>query len=59
MMNQNIDIQKSMTHAESSIKMEGLKVSKLGKELCIKVINKEITFEEYLKRITAKAKAES
>ena len=58
-MNQNIDIQKSIIHAESSIKMEGLKVSKLSKELCVKVINKEITFEEYLKRITAKVKAES
>ena len=58
-MNQNIDIQKSITHAEASIKMEGLKVSKLSKELCTKVINKEITFEEYLSRITAKAKKES
>ena len=55
-MNQNIDIQKSITHAEASIKMEGLKVSELSKELCIKVLNKEITFEEYLISITAKAK---
>ena len=58
-MNQNIDIQKSITHAEASIKMEGLKGSELSKELCIKVLNKEITFEEYLKSITAKAKKES
>lgn len=37
-----------MDNAEASINMEGLYVS----ELCEKLLKKEITFEEYMKRIT-------
>ena len=32
--------------------MEGLHVSDFCKELCEKLLKKEITFEEYMKRIT-------
>ena len=44
---------KAMKNAEASINMEGLYVSDSCKELCEKLLNKEITFEEYMDRITA------
>lgn len=48
----NMALQKAMKNAEASINMEGLFVSDLSKELCEKLLNKEITFEEYLKFVT-------
>ena len=53
----NIAIQKAMDNAEASINMEGLCVSDLSKELCEKLMKKEITFEEYLRLVTAGALA--
>jgi hypothetical protein len=53
----NNALKKAMDNAEASINMEGLSVSELGKELCKKLIEKEITFEEYMKHITAGALA--
>ena len=48
----NAALQKAMDNAEASINMEGLHVTEYCKELCEKLVKKEITFEEYMKRIT-------
>ena len=47
----NASLQRAMKNAEASINMEGLNVSDRCKELCEKLMKKEITFEEYMKRI--------
>ena len=51
----NATLQKAMDNAEASINVEGLQVSTLGKELCAKLMKKEITFEEYINQIMAEA----
>lgn len=48
----NAALQKAMDNAEASINMEGLHITEFCKELCEKLVKKEITFEEYMKRIT-------
>ena len=52
----NAALKKAMDNAEASINMEGLYVSDFCKELCEKLIKKEITFEDYMKHITAGVK---
>ena len=52
----NEALKKAMDNAEASINMEGLYVSDFCKELCEKLIKKEITFEDYMKHITAGVK---
>lgn len=49
----NAAIRKAIENAEASLNMEGMVISDTCKELCHKILNKEITFEEYLKLITA------
>ena len=53
----NTSLKKAMDNAEASINMEGLFVSDVCRELCEKLMKKEITFEEYLKIITAGVEA--
>ena len=53
----NAAIQKAMENAEASLNMEGLYVSDLCKDLCEKLLKKEITFEEYIRIVTAGALA--
>ena len=48
-------IKKSMRNAEASLNMENLYVSDKDKELCFRLLNKEITFDEYLAAIRMKA----
>ena len=48
-------IQKAMENAEASINMEGLYIPDWCKELCEKLLKKEITFEEYMRHVTAGA----
>ena len=47
----NATIQKAMKNAEASINMEGLYVPDSCKELCEKLLKKEITFEEYMRLV--------
>ena len=47
----NAAIRKAMKNAEASLNMEGMLISDTCKELCHKILNKELTFEEYLKII--------
>ena len=49
------EIQKSIDNAEASINMEGYQIPDYCKELCKKLLNDEITLEEYIKIITDKA----
>ena len=49
----NSALKKAMNNAEASLNMEGLYVSDFCKELCEKLLKKEITFDEYMKRITS------
>ena len=51
----NPSLQKAMDNAEASINMEGFFVSDDCKELCEKLLKKEITFEEYLKAVVSGA----
>ena len=53
----NTALRKAMDNAEASINMEGLYVSEFCKELCEKLLKKEITFEEYMRHVTAGALA--
>lgn len=53
----NTSLKKAMDNAEASINMEGLHVSDSCRELCEKLMKKEITFEEYIKIITAGVEA--
>ena len=48
----NATLRKAMDNAEASINMEGLYISEFCKELCEKLLKKEITFEEYMKCIS-------
>lgn len=50
-MDNSEQILRSMQNAEASINMEDLYVSDESRELCFKLLNKEITFEEYLNLI--------
>ncbi|MBQ1260667.1 MAG: hypothetical protein IIX96_01480 [Clostridia bacterium] len=47
----NSELQRAIKNAEASMNMEGLYVSDFCKELCVKLIKQEITFEEYMKRV--------
>ena len=45
-------IERSMEAAEISLRMEGLSVTEVCKELCRKLLAGEITLEQYLAHVT-------
>lgn len=49
-------LQQDLRNVEASLNMEGLTVSDANKELCTKLLQKEISFEEYMKIILQNAK---
>ena len=51
----NTALQKAMDNAEASLNMENLYVSDSCKELCEKLLKKEITLDEYIQSIIAGA----
>jgi len=55
MQNNIMTIQKAIDNAEASINMEGYRIPDYCKELCKKLLNNEVTLEEYIKIITDKA----
>lgn len=55
MQNNIMTIQKAIDNAEASINMEGYQIPDYCKELCKKLLNNEVTLEEYIKIITDKA----
>ena len=46
------------SHAAASVEMEGFRVTAQHKELCRKLLNKEITKAEYIRQITEAAKGQ-
>lgn len=44
-----MSVDSAISNATASLEMEGLYVSDELRELCIKMVNKEITMEEYIK----------
>lgn len=51
-MNQPINNERAMDNAAASIEMEGFIVTAQYRELCKKLLNKEITLTEYIKAVT-------
>lgn len=49
-------VEHSIKAAEASLLMEGFAVSDSSKELCKKLLNGEISLEQYLAFVTANAK---
>ncbi len=47
-----------MNNAEASINMEGLQVTPTAREMCERVLRKEMSPDEYIRAIVAKARAE-
>ena len=45
------EIEKAMANAEASMNMEGMTVSSTCKDLCRRLLNDEISFNEYLKLV--------
>lgn len=47
----NISIDNSIANAVASVEMEGFKISDTAKERCKKLLNNEITMEQYISSI--------
>ena len=57
-MNPLIPTGRAIANAATSVEMEGFRVTAQHKELCRKLLNKEITKAEYIRQITEVAKGQ-
>ena len=57
-MNPLIPTSRAIANAAASVEMEGFRVTAQHKELCRKLLNKEITKAEYIRQITKVAKGQ-
>ena len=57
-MKQLIPTGRAIANAAASVEMEGFRVTAQHKELCRKLLNKEITKAEYIRQITEVAKGQ-
>ena len=57
-MNSSISTSRAIANAAASVEMEGFRVTAQHKELCRKLLNKEITKAEYLRQTTEAAKGQ-
>ena len=51
MMNQPVSTERAIRNAAASVEMEGFTVTDYSKDLCRKLLNKEITKAEYIRFI--------
>lgn len=58
-MSQPIMNDRAINNAAASIEMEGFIVTAQSRELCKKLLNKEITIAEYIKTVTASIEVQS
>ena len=57
-MNPLIPTGRAIANAAASVEMEGFRLTVQHKELCRKLLNKEITKAEYIRQITEAAKGQ-
>ena len=57
-MNPLIPTSRAIANAAASVEMEGFRVTAQHKELCRKLLNKEITNAEYIRQIPKAAKGQ-
>ena len=57
-MNPLIPTSRAIANAAASVEMEGFRVTAQHKELCRKLLNKEITKAEYIRQVSEMAKGQ-
>ena len=57
-MNSSMSTSRAIANASASVEMEGFRVTAQHKELCRKLLNKEITKAEYIRQVTETAKGQ-
>lgn len=57
-MNSSMSTSRAIANAAASVEMEGFRVTAQHKELCRKLLNKEITKAEYIRQVTETAKGQ-
>ena len=57
-MRPSIPTSRAIANAAASVEMEGFRVTAQHKELCRKLLNKEITKAEYIRQVTETAKGQ-